>query len=335
MRGLITLIIFIIFLTIIFPIALIKGYELIWSGDGEKEFNQKYNIENVDENYMVNIYDVKTNKVQTIEFEEYIKGVVAAEVPAGFNMEAIKAQAVAARTFSMYRLEKYKDGHPDHSSAGLCTGIHCQAYLSKDELREIKGKNWMYEYWPRIEEAVKSTKGQILMYNGSIIEPLFHSTSGGMTENSEDVFVSAVPYMRAVSSPYEEGSPRLTDTKEMKVEDFISKLKAEYPSANLTKENLHMKIKEMERTEGGKIKRILIDTVVASGRDIRRIFSLNSTNFKISMTASRDKITITTIGNGHGVGMSQWGANGMAEKGSSYEEILKHYYTGVKIEIVY
>lgn len=336
MRGIIMLIVFILFITIIFPITLIKGYEFIKSDEVEEGVNEKYKVEKIEENYNIEIYDAKSKKVINMKFQEYIKGVVAAELPGEFHMEALKAQAVAARSFSIYRLNKYKNGNPpEHPNTALCTGIHCQAYLSKDELREIKGRNWMYEYWTKIEEAVDSTKGEVLTYEGKVIEPLFHSTSGGMTENSEDVFVSAIPYLRAVESPYEDRAPKLVSTKAIKVEDFIRKLKEKFPSVNLTKDNLHTKIKEMERSEGGKVKKVLIDNAVASGRDIRGILSLNSTNFKISLTADRGTVKITTIGYGHGVGMSQWGANGMAEKGSVYEEILKHYYTGVKIEKMY
>ncbi|MTI46857.1 stage II sporulation protein D [Sporosalibacterium faouarense] len=335
MRELLILIVFILFLTIIFPITLIKGYDIIWSGNEQDDINQKYEVGEVDEDYMVNIYDTKAKKVITMEFDEYIKGVVAAEVPGGFEIEAIKAQAVAARSFSIYRLKKYSDGHPDHPQAALCNSIHCQAFLSKDELRDIKGRNWMYEYWPKIEEAVESTKGEVLTYDGKVIEPLFHSTSGGMTENSEDVFVSALPYLRAVDSPYESESPKLNTVLELNAEEFIKKLKGEYPSTNLTVDNLDKKIVVMERSEGGKIIKVMIDNVVATGREIRSIFALNSTNFKISMTDDKKKIKITTIGNGHGVGMSQWGANGMAENGSSYNDILKHYYTGVEINKVY
>ena len=138
-----------------------------------------------------------------------------------------------------------------------------------------------------------------------------------------------------MESHYEDEAPKLSSTVEISVEDFIKKLKEKYPSAGLNKDNLGDKIKEMERSEGGKVIKILIDNTVVTGREIRSIFKLNSTNFQISMSGDKKKVKITTKGYGHGVGMSQWGANGMAQKGSTYDEILKHYYTGVKIEKIY
>lgn len=333
MKGFIFFLIFILFITIILPLVLIKGYDILPTPNNENDFPDGYDREKINETMKIEILDTKQDKTVIIELDEYVKGVVAAEMPGEFSIEALKAQAVAARTFTLYRIEKHSQGHPSHPETSLCTGIHCQAYLSTDELREAHGKNWMYEYWPKIEEAVEATKGEILTYDGKIIEPLFHSTSGGMTENSEDVFVSAVPYMRAVVSPYEEDSPRFYGSKTIKVTEFIDKIKSKYPNVNLTQSNLAEKIKLMEKSQGGRVIKLMIDNEVVSGREIRSLFGLYSTNFEI--TQKGDVIEIKTIGNGHGVGMSQWGAHGMGENGSSYDEILKHYYTGVEIEKLY
>lgn len=333
MKGFIFFLIFILFITIILPIVLIKGYDILPTPKDGNDTSDKYDLEYISKTMEIEIYDTKISRTILIELDEYIKGVVAAEMPGEFSMEALKAQAVAARTFTLYRMQKYKDGHPNHTEAPLCTGIHCQAYLSTDELREAHGKNWMYEYWTKIEESVETTKGEILTYNDKIIEPLFHSTSGGMTENSEDYFISEVPYLRAVSSPYESDSPKLNSLKQIKVTDFISKIKAKYPTVNLTQSNLPNKIKLMEKSQGGSVMKLMIDNEVVSGRDIRTLFELNSTNFEITLKG--DIIEIKTVGYGHGVGMSQWGANGMGENGSTYNEILKHYFTGVEIKKLY
>lgn len=333
MKGFIFFLIFILFITIILPMVLIKGYDILPTPKNESNLTDKYDFGQISETMKIKIFDSKANKTISIELDEYVKGVVAAEMPAEFNIEALKAQAVAARTFTVYRMQKYSNGHPSHPEAPLCTGIHCQAYLSTNELREIHGKNWMYQYWTKIEEAVEATKGETLTYDGKIIEPLFHSTSGGMTENSEDVFVSAVPYMRAVSSPYESDSPRFRGEKTIKATDFIDKIKSKYPNVNLTQSNLTEKVKLMEKSQGGRVMKLMIDSEVVSGREIRTLFGLNSTNFEITLKG--DNIEIKTIGNGHGVGMSQWGAQGMGENGSTYDEILKHYYTGVEIKKLY
>lgn len=278
---------------------------------------------------LIKVYNKKTNEVMVIDFEEYLKGVVASEMPANFDIEALKAQCVASRTYLLYRLKKYADGQPEHSGAPICTDIHCQAWNSKEDLIKSHDEGWYETYWSKIEEAVLSTKGQILTYDGKIIEPLFHSTSGGRTENSEDVFSSAVPYLRSVESPYENESPKLNSSVKISVNDFINKLNSIYGDMGITESNLDKKIQLGNISEGGKIKTVLINGKEVSGREIRSLFNLNSTNF--SFIQSGNEIEILTNGYGHGVGMSQWGAGGMADEGYNYEEILKHYYTGVEI----
>ena len=277
------------------------------------------------------VYDTRNQQVQNMPLEDYVKGVVAAEMPAEFHIEALKAQAIASRTYAISRAINYPEGHPDHIEAPICTGIHCQAYLTIDELKNIHAKDWMEKYWPKIEEAVDSTKGQVLYYNDEIIEPLYHSTSGGMTEDALDVFAIDKPYLKAVESPYEEEAPKFKSLVSLTGDEFVNKLKSKYPNANITKENLADKIKLVEKTKSGRIKKLAIDGTVINGREIRELFELNSTNFKISYNPKTNIIDIETTGYGHGVGMSQWGANGMAKKGKDCEEILKHYYTGVKV----
>ncbi|WP_026895771.1 stage II sporulation protein D [Clostridiisalibacter paucivorans] len=320
---------FLLCILIFLPIVLIKGCGM-HKGDIEEEVpQQKESIE------IVHIYDISQDKVIEMGFDEYIKGVVAAEMPANFHKEALKAQAVAARTYAMYRIEKYRGGHPDHPQAPLCNDVHCQAWLSRERLESLHSEDWIENLWPKIESAVDETSGQVITYNGMPIEPLFHSTSGGMTEDSEEVFAAKLPYLRSVSSPYEEGAPKLKGKIELSMNEFINRIKTFYPSIKINKSNIAEKIKLLERSDTGRIKKIQIDNSVLTGRDIRSIFKLNSTNFTISIFSDEDKIKIDTIGYGHGVGMSQWGANGMANKGSTYVDILKHYYTGVKIKKMY
>ena len=299
------------------------------SKDANIKHEEKFDTIEVDEPELIKVYNNKTNEVMVIDFEEYLKGVVASEMPAEFNMEALKAQGITARTYLLYRLKKYPAGQPEHMDASICTGIHCQAWTSKDELIKSHAEGWYDNYWGKIEEAVNSTKGQILVYDNKIIEPLYHSTSGGRTENSEDVFSAAVPYLRSVESPYEGESPRLSNSIKISTNDFINKIESVYGNLDITESNLDKKITLGEVSEGGKIKTIIIDNTEISGREIRSLFNLNSTNF--SFIQSGNEIEILTTGYGHGVGMSQWGADGMAEQGYNYKEILKHYYTGVEI----
>lgn len=301
--------------------------------EGEKDVNTKPEEEpkvvEMDEPELIKVYNKKTKEVMVIDFEEYLKGVVASEMPAEFNIEALKAQGVTARTYLLYRLKKYPEGQPEHLDAPICTSVHCQVWSSKDELMGSHGEEWYDIYWNKIEEAVNSTKGQILTYEGKIIEPLYHSTSGGRTENSEDVFSASVPYLRSVESPYEGEAPKLNDSMVVSVGGFIDTIKSVYGDMDITESNLDEKIQLGEISEGGKIKTVLIDGNEISGREIRSLFNLNSTNF--SFIQSGSEIEILTTGYGHGVGMSQWGAEGMADEGYNYKEILKHYYTGVEI----
>lgn len=290
---------------------------------------EKFDTIEVYEPELIKVYNNKTNEVMVIDFEEYLKGVVASEMPAEFNIEALKAQGITARTYLLYRLKKYPNGQPEHMDAPICTGIHCQVWNSKDELIKSHAEGWYENYWSKIEEAVNTTRGQILVYDNKIIEPLYHSTSGGRTENSEDVFSAAVPYLRSVESPYEEESPRLNNSIKITTSEFINKIESVYGDMNITESNLDEKIVLGDVSEGGKIKTIIIDNTEISGREIRSLFNLNSTNF--SFIQSGNQIEILTSGYGHGVGMSQWGANGMAGNGYNYKEILKHYYTGVEI----
>lgn len=279
----------------------------------------------------VKVYNIKTEEVMELDLEEYVKGVVAAEMPAEFHIEALKAQAVASRTYAINRMLKHDRGHPDHPEAPLCTGIHCQVYLSLEELNSIHARGWEEKYWGKIEEAVESTKGQVLYYEGELIEALYHSTSGGMTEDAIDVFAVDLPYLKAVESQYEEEAPRYKATVTMTGDEFVDKINKKFPGANVTTENIADKIKLVEKTESGRVKKISIDGNIVDGREIRELFGLNSTNFKIYYNPKTNIVEIETMGYGHGVGMSQWGANGMAKNGKTYEEILRHYYTGVEL----
>lgn len=280
----------------------------------------------------IKVYNSRSKKLIEVGLEEYIKGVVASEMPAKFHLEALKAQAIAARTYALSRTLKFSQGHPDHKKAPLCSSTHCQAYNSKEDLEELHGKKWIEDYWHKIEEAVESTSYLVLYYEGKIIEPLYHSTSGGKTEDAVHVFALDSPYLQSVDSPHEEEAPRYKDIKTFTVEEFIKILNGKFKEVKLTEKNFLEKIKLVEKTPSGRVKKIAIDKTTVEGRDIRDLLELNSTNFTISYDEKIKLIEVVTYGYGHGVGMSQWGANGMANKGKKYEEILKHYYSGIDIE---
>lgn len=278
----------------------------------------------------INVYRHDSGKTESIAFEDYVKGVVSGEMPASFEMEALKAQAVAARTYSLSKIIRSGDGgNPDHPSAPVCDDTHCQVYRSPDELKVLKSAEWMNTGWTKIVEAVESTKGQLLYYQGALVEqPLFHSSSGGKTENSEDVFVSALPYLRSVDSQYEAAAPHQNEQVKITLSEFKQKIKQSYPNEPLGTLDSNT-IKVTNRSTGGRVATMQAGNLTVKGREIRDLFGLRSANFTVSVQGN--SVLFVTDGYGHGVGMSQYGANGMAQAGYNYIDILTHYYTGVEV----
>lgn len=329
MKNLMLALLFLLFVLILLPLFITQGCSLISSPKSEQE---------QEVSYKTIVYMHSNGSIETMALEEYIKGVVAAEMPASFHQEALKAQAVAARTYTVKRMATL-GGSPniDHPEVDVCTdSTHCQAWISDEEFRKnLKQKFGVFNYKKYLEnvyQAVDDTRGMILIYGNEVIDPLFHSTSGGFTEDSEQVFAAAVPYLRSVSSPYEEHSPKLKDRVEMNVSEFIKILKQEFDGLRIDEGDVPSAIEVVERSQGGKIISVRIGNKVVCGREVRAALGLNSTDFKINREG--EIITITTTGYGHGVGMSQYGADGMAKQGDTYEKILKYYYTGVELKSI-
>ena len=280
----------------------------------ETKSSQKYiNYETIDkESPKINIYNHKTNKTEQMDIEEYLYGVLSGEMPSDFDIEALKAQAVAA----------------------VCTDYtHCQEYKSYEELKESKGEDWIKDSYPIIKQAVDETKGHIITYDGEPILPLYFSTSSGKTENSEEVFSTEYPYLRSVDSPYDKYAPKYASTLKISNKDFVRKLKNTYSDINIIEDNLSSQIKILSRSDGGSVEKIKLGNKEVTGRDIRNILNLNSANFEIKFDTN--SLDFVVKGYGHGVGMSQWGAQGMAEEGYKYYEILSHYYKDTIIKDLY
>lgn len=278
-------------------------------------------------------YDEKTkivlkrnNDLTELSLKEYLYGVVSAEMPATFEEEALKAQAVAARTETV---KKSKAKSDTHKNADVCDDInHCQAYYSKKELENKYGKSWIDAYYDKIKKSVNKTDGITAVYNDEPISAVFHSTSGGITENSKDVWGGDMPYLVSVKSEGEENSPKFYDEKAFSLGEFkekISKIKNTDFSSEPSKW-----IENIKENDSGSINEITICKNTFKGTQIRSAFDLRSTNF--TLTFSENSAIFKTKGYGHGVGMSQYGANFMAQKGYSYEEILKKYYTGISLK---
>ena len=306
------------------------------SGNSLSEF--KLNDNNIVENSgvsfpadgKVKVYRREKNIVEELDLEEYIKGVVASEMPANFDEEALKAQAVAART---YYINKRANPCKDAKSKGaeICDSTNCQVYMDKEEILSKWSKSDGESNWKKIDDAVESTKGQILTYYGVVLEyPQFFAVSSGKTEDAIDVFAMNIPYLKSIDSEGEEIAPKFETTLNIPFDEFINKLKLQYKDIILDKDNIQHSIKVNNYTKGGSVKEITVGNKNISGIEFRKILNLNSTNFSISF--ENINIIFLCKGYGHGVGMSQWGANVMAKNGSEYDEILKHYYNGIEIE---
>lgn len=253
----------------------------------------------------------KNGTVLNLELEEYVIGVVGAEMPAAFSNEALKAQAVIARTYALNAIDNNKPLTDDSST---------QNYKSNDELKKMWGSSFN-TYYEKIKKAVESTKGMYLTYDGKIIDAVYHSTSNGKTEDAKYVWGNSMPYLIPVESPYDNTNKTIIYDKYISYEELSNKLGIDF--------NKDTNIEIVSKTTGDRVETLNIADLSYTGVDIRNILGLRSADFKINK--DDNGITFTTTGFGHGVGLSQYGANGMAKNGYNYEAILKHYYTGVTL----
>ena len=271
---------------------------------------------NFSKNSVVRVYDEETGVISKIPIEEYIVGVVAGEMPVDFEMEALKAQSVAARSYVMIQMERNINKEYD-----VVDTVTNQVYLDKEKLMSV----WKDQYTEKINKiktAVLETMGEYISYDGKVAEAMFFSTSPGVTENSEEVFTNKVAYLRSVESTFDEISPVYVTNKTFTLKEFYNLLNLEYSDT--------LNIEITSKTSTGRIKKIKInDKELTSGYVMSKL-GLKSTYFEIIKEDT--KIIVKNKGYGHGVGMSQYGAQGMAKAGYNYQDILKHYYTGIEIK---
>lgn len=303
---------------------------------------------------VVPVYISAEQQVRSVPLERYVRGVVAAEMPLEFELEALKAQALAARTYIVQRMVTGNvDGIPEGVDAWVTDTVMHQAYLTEERLAEkLSGGAEAEEKLAKLNQAIAETRGQIITYDGEPIVAAFFSTSNGYTENSEEYWQTALPYLRSVESPWEAKlSPKFRTTVTIPVAEARRKLGLSgkvavsasgggKTSATATasasvndisaNDSVPMSLKVLERTEGRRIKTINIDGRNFTGREVREKLGLPSSEF--SWRIGNGSITFTAYGDGHGVGMSQWGAQGMALEGRKAEHIITHYYTGVRVE---
>jgi len=295
-----------------------------------KAKDKKQNVTAADED-VIKVYIKNEDKVEEMNINDYLVGVVAAEIPASFNDEAIRAQAVAARSYLISHINSYKTaGVPEnHKGADTCTDhTHCQAWMSESDRKAAWNENEADSNWEKIKKAVLDTSGEVMVYDGAVINAVFHSTSSGKTENAVDVWGSDVPYLKSVESVGEENSPKFSSEVDISVDEYKNIVLTELGSEGIDwSKGLYG---DIVRSEAGGIVSMTVGGKSVKGTAFRTAFGIRSTNVDISEADGR--IHMSVRGYGHGVGMSQYGANYLAGEGKDYKEILKTYYTGVEIE---
>lgn len=260
----------------------------------------------------ITILRTESKEKITLSMTDYLTGVVSAEMSPLFSEEALKAQAIAAHTYALYQTKKgvkITDDYKKH-----------QGYISPDEAKEKWGDKYEI-YSKKITSCVEEVKDKVITYDGEIILPAYFALCSGKTESSEDIWGGKLPYLVSVTSEGDRLSPDLISEKQVSREEFESF--AGFPVGDTP-------VFSLDCTEAGAVKKLTVNGKEFQGNNVQKAFSLKSNNF--SVTFSENTFLFTVTGNGHGVGMSQYGADFMARQGAKAEEILKHYYTGVEIE---
>lgn len=245
-----------------------------------------------------------------LSMEDYLIGVVAAEMPASFHIEALKAQSILARTYAMKAIDSGKI---------LTDTVSTQRYIDKDEMEKLWGSSYS-KYYEKIKQAVRETQDLVVTYQNSLIDAVYHSTSNGRTEDSENVWGNYFPYLKSVSSLFDKEASSYFKEMEITKKEFLNIF-------NISDSDYSLEI--LSRNKTGRVSFVRIGNKTYSGIEVRELLGLRSTDFDIFL--NEDTVNISTRGYGHGVGMSQYGANGMAKEGMNYKDIINHYYTGVEI----
>ncbi len=313
MKRMLQMLVGIILLIFFIPCLFVGKSDTMPLRAGEEEFQGKSIRVLIDET------------VHTMDLEEYVVGVLAAEMPASFEIEALKAQAVAARTYAYRKTLIENENHP---MADVCSDYSCcQAYRLSVQASAGWGER-SDEYMARLQQAVRETQGEILVYDGKPIDAVFHSSCAGRTQDAVQVWGAEVPYLQSVESMEGDNVPNYETAVEVSKDTFRKSVLSMYPEAVLEGDFTSW-IGDIVYNSTGSVSEMDIGGVSLSGREVRNLFSLRSTHFLLDVNDERILFQVT--GYGHGVGMSQYGANAMAKCGDSYEDILTWYYTDVDI----
>ena len=335
------LIYFMIFVLIIFVLPAICTKRVAGKankedkGEQTEEQNEESKEEATKHDYSkygtIKLLHKESGQIEELPIDEYLYGVVSAEMPANYEEEALKAQAVAARTYTIYQISNNIGKHGD---ADICNDFTCcQAWISKENRMQKWSEKDREKNWNKIISAVNDTAGQIITYNNEAINAFFHSNSGGKTELASNVWIGGkdFPYLQSVETSGEDGYTQYSSEVTISKKDLLEKLKQEYPDIQIKYEESES-IKILDYTQSGRVKTVKFGNTEIAGTKVRSLFGLKSTNFSIKLEG--DNIIFSVKGYGHGVGMSQTGADSMAKTGNSYEMILKHFYTGVEITTI-
>ena len=329
MRKILLFILIFVLICFLIPIIFTKKYTVAKVDVVTNIEDKNSEEETVDykEYSTIKLLHTNTLEVEEIALDEYLYGVVSAEMPASYELEALKAQAVVARTYTVY---KTKNGSK-HENADICDDSNCcQAWISKEDRFSKWNEEEQDLNWEKIVTAVNNTKGEIITYEGEPINAFFHSNSGGVTETAENVWGGTnYPYLQIVETAGEDAYNQYSSEVILTKDELVEKIRFYHSDIKIdfTKED---EIKILEYTDSGRVKTIKFGNIEISGTETRQILRLKSTMFTIE---TNDKnIIFKVTGYGHGVGLSQTGADSMAKMGSNYEDIIKHYYIGVEVQ---
>ena len=268
-----------------------------------------------------------TGQIEELNLEEYLYGVVSSEMPVSFEIEALKAQSIVARTYTIYQII---NNGGKHENADICDDFNCcQAWISKQERISKWNAEEAESNWNKIVEAVDSTRGKIVAYNGKPINAFFHANSGGITESSLNIWGGIdYPYLKSVETSGEEGYTQYASEVSLSYQELLDKVKVKYADCEIDFSQQDC-IQILEYTTSGRVKTIKFGNKEIAGTEARTLLGLKSTNFIFTIT--NEMITFIVTGYGHGVGMSQTGADALAKTGLHYELIIQHFFTGVEI----
>jgi stage II sporulation protein D len=271
-------------------------------------------------------YEVNDSK-EKLSFDEYLIGVVAANMSAGYHIEALKAQAVIARTYAFYNIALLTKEDPDKDS--FSTSELGLSYISLEKLGDFWGEENYNAYFSKLENAVKGTKDEVILYEEDLILPVFFDTGSGYTRNAEEAWGISIPYLVSVSSKQDVTSTNYLSIDEFEVDELITLLEKYYQDLSLAEDSFFHDVKVASRDSAGYVTQINLGSLTVSGEEFAKVLGLASNHFYIE--EYEGQVRIICNGSGHGIGLSQYGANAMAEEDTSYADILKYYYSGTDI----